>query len=847
MSLKGVTRALSIAGLACVLACGESKRGEPVPAAPAPSYDELVAALDGCPQGDRPWRDAIAAATVAKKLDDLAARATALATRCAARWEPAWAAGECRFRLNPPDARPDYDEALKRARAARDDVGIACAANRVAALAYRSGDLALGETLYVEALASAVTVRREDLAAFIRNNLAGLQLEKGEYALAREELERAAEGLKSLGLDEAARAAAFNRAVIFAELGDAVAAREALEAVYREAQQAHDDATVREAAITLAKLHLATDELAPAQEWFEKARGGDPDVEALAELGLGRVALARADLPEAERLLASAAAKARARERLFELIAQTRWAEAEMLAGRAGPARTRLNDVIARSDAKDAQESAWAARWTLAKLCMRAEGWSEATRLLEEAIRILEAQKTRLDPLGEGLYFLRERAGVYVDLAFATARAPRVRDREARVLQISSRTKARALARALGSSAQDDGTSVTTDLAAVQRGLREGELLLDYLLGEEHGVVLAVSQREARVVTLAGRQELGAKLAAYLASLRPGSQAMTTSAGQGVRRALLDPVADLVARATRIYVVPDREIALLPFTALPLDAGGFLGDRVEIAVLPLAGAPARWDDKPADGRSARTPILLAGQPHQEGEAARVFPPLPWASFELSNVRSVWGADAATLLTGAAFDVEALTRALSGSAGPAFQTIHLATHAVASTKDPRRCGVIASNGERLGVEQIVAQLRLAPSSLVVLSACRTGIGEVVPGEGVIGLGWSFLRAGARGIVVSHWTVDDASAARLMIAFHRKLADGTDPVRALALASRELAASSTEYAHPMHWAPFVIVLRPQVPGAAEASRLSSDISPSRSQSDLRAPDRRAGVPA
>ena len=80
--------------------------------------------------------------------------------------------------------------------------------------------------------------------------------------------------------------------------------------------------------------------------------------------------------------------------------------------------------------------------------------------------------------------------------------------------------------------------------------------------------------------------------------------------------------------------------------------------------------------------------------------------------------------------------------------------------------------------------------------------------------MIGLGWSFLRAGASGIVVSHWTVDDASAARLMVAFHRHLAEGVEPVRALALASRELKASSPEYRHPMHWAPFVIVVRPEI---------------------------------
>lgn len=801
---KHRARTLAIAALLCAAACGPGPPvGEASSGAP-PAYDQLVAALASCPRGDAPWRAAVNAAAQDGKLDRLAAVARDLADRCRERWEPAWTAGECRYRTNPPDSRLDYEEALRRAHALRDPVGIACAANRSGALAYRSGDLARGEALYREALASATEAARDDLGAFIRNNLAGLLLERGEFAAARDELERAAAGLVALGLDEAARAASFNRAVVFAELGDSVAAREALLALHHDAERSKDEATLRESAITLAKLHLATDDLAPAASWFERARGGDPDVEALALLGLGRVALAQGDLPSALERLHAAVEQARARERLFELIAQTRLAEAEMLSGKHAAAAERLAKTIARSDAKQALESAWAARWTLGRLRVREKRWNDAIPLLAESIRILEAQHRGLDPFGEGLHFLRERAGPYADLAFAIASAPAEPRRPERILAVASSMKARALRRAIGAAARDAAASAPTDLARLRAALREGELLLDYVVGEEHGVVLALSAREATVATLPGRRELAPVLHAFLDSLRPGSRSWDEAAGHELARALLGPVSRAVDEATRIYVVPDREIALLPMAALPLEGGGFLGDRAEVAILPLAGAPPRWDAR------ERAPVLLAGQPSQDAEAARSFPPLPWAAFELSQVRSIWGEEATTLLTGASFDVATLARALSDGR---YRTVHLATHAVASTQDPRRCGVIASNGERLGISDILNRVHLPPSSLVVLSACRTGVGEIVPGEGIIGLGWSFLRAGASGIVVSHWTVDDVSAARLMVGFHRKLSEGADPVRALAAASRELASTSTEYRHPMHWAPFVIVLRPE----------------------------------
>ena len=63
--------------------------------------------------------------------------------------------------------------------------------------------------------------------------------------------------------------------------------------------------------------------------------------------------------------------------------------------------------------------------------------------------------------------------------------------------------------------------------------------------------------------------------------------------------------------------------------------------------------------------------------------------------------------------------------------------------------------------------------------------------MIPGQGVIGLGWAFLRAGAHGIVVSEWTVDDVAAAKLMVDFHRHLHARTEPITALSLARRTRA--------------------------------------------------------
>ena len=94
------------------------------------------------------------------------------------------------------------------------------------------------------------------------------------------------------------------------------------------------------------------------------------------------------------------------------------------------------------------------------------------------------------------------------------------------------------------------------------------------------------------------------------------------------------------------------------------------------------------------------------------------------------------------------------------------------------------------------------------ALVTLSACESGRPSRDTAEPV-GLAWAFLAAGASGVVVSQWLVDDDATARLMAAMYAGLAGGMAPAAALRQAQLDLAASSP---HPYRWAPFVYVASP-----------------------------------
>ena len=90
---------------------------------------------------------------------------------------------------------------------------------------------------------------------------------------------------------------------------------------------------------------------------------------------------------------------------------------------------------------------------------------------------------------------------------------------------------------------------------------------------------------------------------------------------------------------------------------------------------------------------------------------------------------------------------------------------------------------------------------------MLSACETGLGKTLAGEGLVGLSRAFFYAGAPSLVTSLWRVADASTADIMIEFYRRLNEGSD--RGEALRAAKLRVMTAGLAHPYYWAPFILV--------------------------------------
>jgi CHAT domain-containing protein len=144
----------------------------------------------------------------------------------------------------------------------------------------------------------------------------------------------------------------------------------------------------------------------------------------------------------------------------------------------------------------------------------------------------------------------------------------------------------------------------------------------------------------------------------------------------------------------------------------------------------------------------------------------------------------------------------------------YRIIHFATHGLLNSEHPELSGIVLSLVDEKGEAQDgflrlndIFNLNL-PADLVVLSACQTGLGKDIKGEGLVGLTRGFMYAGAPRVVVSLWSVNDQATAELMKLFYQgMLKNGLRPVAALRAAQMEMWKEA-RWRAPYFWAAFVL---------------------------------------
>ena len=137
----------------------------------------------------------------------------------------------------------------------------------------------------------------------------------------------------------------------------------------------------------------------------------------------------------------------------------------------------------------------------------------------------------------------------------------------------------------------------------------------------------------------------------------------------------------------------------------------------------------------------------------------------------------------------------------------YAYIHFVAHATSSRISPLDSGIILSNDggtTKLYARDIMQQPLHA--SLVTVAACYGAGTRAYSGEGLVGLSWAFLRAGAHNVIAALWEVNDASTPQLMNTLYTGLGNGKDPASALRDAKLKLLHSDSVFRRPFYWGAF-----------------------------------------
>ncbi len=366
---------------------------------------------------------------------------------------------------------------------------------------------------------------------------------------------------------------------------------------------------------------------------------------------------------------------------------------------------------------------------------------------------------------------------------------------------------------------------VPATIGQVRAGsLRPGEVLLQYLLGEEASYLWVVSREEVSWHRLPPRSDIEAAARDLLETLRfeaadLGPEPAWRAAAKELGRMLLPPAA--TPPGGRLVIVPDGILHDLPFEALIPPRGDAKGpprpllESHELTYVPSASA---WRFLRQTRRGApRGPgrILVVADPAipREVGGSEEVAPLQFARQEAERVSRLFRPENCLVWMGADATEAALKRTDLGG----FRYVHVVAHGLIDEEAPQRSALLLAPGDpaedgRLQLNEIFG-LRLQ-ADMVVLSACGTGLGRLVRGEGIVGMTRAFLYAGARSVLVSLWNVNDRSTADLMERFYRGLAAGRPPRAALREA--KLALLRSERAadrHPSRWAPFILTGDPE----------------------------------
>jgi len=338
--------------------------------------------------------------------------------------------------------------------------------------------------------------------------------------------------------------------------------------------------------------------------------------------------------------------------------------------------------------------------------------------------------------------------------------------------------------------------------------LDEQTALVEYFVGEGYVYAFFLTQQQHVLFRWEIAKDLNAQVEALLSSItsfREAQKAQYDSLAYLLHQELVAPLP--LEGVDKLIIIPDRELALLPFDALltapvqskyNFETYPFLIQKYTISYGYSAQLLAFAIDRVRNKQQKQKAFLGIAPGEFPGSSLNA---LPHTTQEVKRIRSLIGGNLLTEKMASKVDFFQLA--------DQFQVLHFSTHARRWDSLDQSAWIALRQGdttEYLYMAEL-AGLRLE-NDLVILSACETGLGKIEPGEGVMSLARGFTYAGSQATLQSLWQIRPAAAEPLIDAFYKGLIEGKDKATALRDAKLSLLQGENSALHtPIMWAAFV----------------------------------------
>jgi CHAT domain-containing protein len=425
------------------------------------------------------------------------------------------------------------------------------------------------------------------------------------------------------------------------------------------------------------------------------------------------------------------------------------------------------------------------------------------------ALNTFETARSELKHEDSRLPFLSNASRIYDDYVHFLV----IQGKSIEALRVADYSRGRTLNEGLGLLQKNETSFKPAALDAPAVARRAGGVILFYWLGEKQSYLWGITPQKASLFSLPPGAEIDAAVARYRESLA-GPQDVLASAdrdGQSLYRTLVAPAQALLKKTAKVFIIPDGSLNNLNFETLLVSGAKPSDPKLHywIEDVTIANASslrvlaAAHRDKEKRGRN----LLLVGNSVAPNDK---YPQLPRAEDQMNSVARRFPAAEEKILTQQA----ATPPAYLASNPERFSYIHFVAHGMASRLSPLDSAIVLSKSSaeddsfKLYARDIIGHPIRA--ELVTISACYSSGERAYSGEGLVGLSWAFLRAGAHNVIAALWEATDNSTEQLMDKFYDELQKGKAPDAALRNAKLSLLHNSAFY-NPHYWAPFQLYAR------------------------------------